>query len=99
MLMGIAFAAGWTPCVGPILGSILLVTATTGGGVSLLVAFSLGMALPYLLAALMVKQAGRWVDRLTGSLHRFQFVMGMILILFGVLIFMGLLTRLALIIS
>lgn len=96
MLMGVAFAAGWTPCVGPILGSILLVTAATGGGVSLLAAFALGMALPYLLAALLVEQAGRFVDRFAVYLPHLQRLFGLVLAAFGVAVFFGLLSRLAL---
>ncbi len=97
LMMGMAFAAGWTPCIGPILGSILLLTASSGGGVSLLVAFSLGMALPFLLAALLVGQASRWINRYSGYLPKMQRVLGYSLILFGFAVYFGLLARLSLI--
>jgi cytochrome c-type biogenesis protein len=96
--MGVAFAAGWTPCIGPVLGAILLYTASTGGGISLLVAFSLGMALPFLLAALLVEQVGRWVDRFSVYMPHMQKILGFVLVLFGFAVFFGLLARLALIV-
>lgn len=98
MLMGVAFAAGWTPCIGPVLGTILIYTAATGGGVSLLIAFSLGMALPFLLAALLVEQVGKWVDRFAVYLPHMQRIMGFVLVLFGIAVFSGVLARLALIV-
>lgn len=98
LMMGVAFAAGWTPCIGPVLGAILLYTASTGGGISLLVAFSLGMALPFLLAALLVEQVGRWVDRFSVYMPHMQKILGFVLVLFGIAVFFGLLSRLALIV-
>ncbi len=95
MLMGVAFAAGWTPCVGPVLGAILAVTVATGGGISLLVAFSLGMALPFLLAALLVEHVGKFVDRFSSHLPLLQRIMGLVLVLLGIAVFSGLLLRLA----
>lgn len=97
MLMGVAFAAGWTPCIGPVLGAILVYAAATGGGVSLLIAFSLGMALPFLLAALLVEQVGRWVDRFAVYLPHMQRIVGFVLVAFGIAVFFGLLARLAII--
>src|SRR3546814_16800538 len=55
-VLGLAFAFGWTPCIGPILGAILTVgaaSATVSGGVALLAVYSLGLGLPFLLAALL----------------------------------------------
>lgn len=97
MLMGVAFAAGWTPCIGPILGTILVYTAATGGGVSLLIAFSLGMAVPFLLAALLVERVGPWVDRFAGYLPLMQRILGFVLVLFGIAVFFGWLARLAIV--
>lgn len=96
MLMGVAFAAGWTPCIGPVLGTILVYTAATGGGASLLVAFSAGMALPFLLAALLVEQVGRIVDKFVVYLPHIQRIFGLVLALFGAAVFFGILSRLAL---
>ena len=59
VLVGIAFGAGWTPCIGPILGSILILSSSSadlGRGLLLLSAYSLGLAIPFLLSALLVRQ-------------------------------------------
>ena len=64
-LVGVAFGAGWTPCLGPILGAILTYTAATADlsrGLPLLLAYSLGLALPFLLAAVAVEQVPRRGD-------------------------------------
>jgi cytochrome c-type biogenesis protein len=97
MMMGVAFAAGWTPCIGPVLGAILVYAAATGSGVSLLVAFSAGMALPFFLAALLVEQTGRMIDRFAVYLPRLQKLFGFILVAFGLAVFFGLISRLAVI--
>lgn len=95
MLMGVAFAAGWTPCIGPILGAILVYVAATDGGISLLIAFSLGMGLPFLLAALLVEQVGRWVERFSVYLPHLQKIFGLVLVVFGLVVFFGFTARLA----
>jgi cytochrome c-type biogenesis protein len=81
VLVGIAFGAGWTPCIGPILGSILSYAATqseVGRGVALLGAYSLGLAVPFVIAAVAiewfltafnsVKRQMVWVTRVSGAL-------------------------------
>jgi cytochrome c-type biogenesis protein len=81
LLVGIAFGAGWTPCIGPILGGILSlasVSASMGRGLALLVAYSAGLAVPFLLAALAIdrfialfvrmRRGLAWVSRLSGAL-------------------------------
>ncbi len=81
VLVGIAFGAGWTPCIGPILGSILTYAATQGEvsrGVQLLGAYSLGLAIPFILAAVAIerffvafdaiKRHLVWVTRVSGAL-------------------------------
>src|SRR6185436_16961052 len=63
LLVGMAFAAGWTPCLGPILGGILGLASTTenvGRGVALLAAYSAGLAVPFLLAAYAVDSFRAW---------------------------------------
>jgi cytochrome c-type biogenesis protein len=79
-VLGLAFAFGWTPCIGPILGAILTVSATTttvAGGVVLLAIYSLGLGVPFLLAALFtdalarrlkhVGRVGRWLQVVAGG--------------------------------
>ena len=81
VLVGFAFGAGWTPCIGPILGSILLYTSTSadlGRGLALLGAYSLGLAIPFLLAAAAVRhflvfsdwlrRHMRWANRIAGTM-------------------------------
>ncbi|HEY9549581.1 MAG TPA: cytochrome c biogenesis protein CcdA [Kiloniellaceae bacterium] len=91
-VLGLAFAFGWTPCIGPILGAILTVSAastTVSGGVALLAVYSLGLGLPFLLAAL-------FTDSLIARLKAFgrigralQLVAGAILILMGIAMLTG----------
>jgi cytochrome c-type biogenesis protein len=97
-VMGMAFAAGWTPCVGPILGVILTLAASTGSvthGALLLLAYSLGLGVPFLLVALLFGSARpllAWLNRHSIVINR---VAGATLIVIGVLIFSGRLTVIA----
>jgi len=90
--MGMAFAAGWTPCVGPILGSILALAASTGSvgqGALLLLAYSLGLAVPFVLVAILfskLRGSLRWFSRHALVINR---VAGVFLIVLGGLIFFG----------
>jgi cytochrome c-type biogenesis protein len=97
-VMGMAFAAGWTPCVGPILGTILAVASSTGSaaqGALLLLTYSAGLAVPFLLVALLFGRA----KPLLGWLNRHSLIVnrtaGAILMFVGVLIFFGRLSVLA----
>jgi cytochrome c-type biogenesis protein len=80
LVVGVAFGAGWTPCIGPILGSILTYAASQGDvsrGVLLLAAYSLGLAIPFVLAAVamerfltafhVLKRRMVWVNRVSGA--------------------------------
>jgi cytochrome c-type biogenesis protein len=91
-LMGIAFAFGWTPCVGPILGSILTMAAEgndPAAGALLLFVYSLGMGIPFLVAGLFVGWALRAFARIRRHLRVIQIVCGAILIIYGVLLVSG----------
>jgi cytochrome c-type biogenesis protein len=91
-VMGMSFAAGWTPCVGPILGSILALAASSGSvaqGVVLLLAYSLGLGAPFILVAVLFSRVSglmRWLGRHSLVINR---VAGGLLILAGVLILTG----------
>jgi cytochrome c-type biogenesis protein len=84
--LGNAFAAGWTPCIGPVLGTVLFFASTEEtilGGMFLLAIFSLGLALPFLLVALMLDRATEAVTRITPYLHILSRLGGVVLILLG----------------
>ncbi len=97
-VLGLAFAFGWTPCIGPILGAILTVSAATvtvSGGVALLAIYSLGLGVPFLLAAVFTDGL---VARLRGVRHAgrvLQAVAGGILIVMGVAMITGRLSEFA----
>lgn len=91
-LMGMAFAAGWTPCFGPILGAILMYagsTATVSKGVYLLGAYSIGLAIPFILTALFIGYFGRFLTKTEKIMPYVSKVGGVLMILFGVLIFLN----------
>jgi cytochrome c-type biogenesis protein len=89
-LIGIAFAAGWTPCVGPVLGTILLYASTTESmmsGVVLLTFYSLGLALPLFLTALGVDRFLSYFKEVRSYLWGVSTVSGVLLIVVGVMIY------------
>lgn len=89
VVMGLAFAAGWTPCFGPVLASIVLyagATATVGQGVVLLLVYSLGMAIPFLLTALFINAFNKLLEKTEKFMKYVPKISGLILILFGLLI-------------
>jgi cytochrome c-type biogenesis protein len=86
VLVGITFAAGWTPCIGPILASILLYASAAehaGTGVLLLSVYSLGLGVPFFLASLGMNTFLAASRRLRGSLRAIEIVSGIVLIAFG----------------
>lgn len=89
LILGTAFGAGWTPCVGPILGSILLLagtSATAGQGALLLSVFSLGFAVPFLAIAAGISSASHLIERFSGSLRVISVIGGLFLIGLGILL-------------
>src|SRR3990167_107561 len=89
LFIGGTFALGWTPCVGPILGSILLLAGTSGTalqGALLLSVFSLGLAVPFLLIALSFSRATAYIDATSKYLKGISVVGGVFLILLGALL-------------
>ena len=92
VLVGIAFGAGWTPCIGPILGSILLYTSTRADlsqGLALLIAYSLGLAIPFLVAAWALEGFLRWFQRFRRYIGWVEKVAGVLLIGVGLLMLSG----------
>jgi cytochrome c-type biogenesis protein len=95
-LLGLAFAFGWTPCIGPILGAILTLSATTSSLVSdgslLLAVYSLGLGIPFMLAALFTERFTRQMQRLKRQGLWLQRVAGLLMIVMGVAMITGYLT-------
>jgi cytochrome c-type biogenesis protein len=92
LLIGALFALGWSPCIGPILGSILLYAsseATTGQGALLLTIFSLGLGLPFIITALLLERAGALISRYSKFVSILSTTGGVILILLGILMLFG----------
>jgi cytochrome c-type biogenesis protein len=90
LLFGFVFAAGWTPCVGPILAGILFVASqldTVGQGILLLTVYSLGLGIPFLVVGLAFGPLSRWLRRANRYLGVVSIISGILLILMGVLIF------------
>lgn len=97
-LIGLAFGAGWTPCIGPILGSIYTLAAASGSlrqGVALLAVYSLGLGLPFLITGILIDRATPAFRRLSRLLPIVMLVCGALMVAMGALILSGLLTRLA----
>lgn len=89
LTLGIAFAAGWTPCIGPILGGIIGLAATSGGwkgGLLLSAFYSAGLAVPFLLTGLGINQFLSFYSKFRQHLHKVEVVSGIILILIGILV-------------
>ena len=98
VLVGVAFGAGWTPCIGPILGSILLYTSTRadlGQGLRLLGAYSLGLAIPFLVAAWALEWFLRWFQRFRRYIGWVERVAGVLLVVVGLLMLTGSFTLLS----
>lgn len=91
-ILGLAFAFGWTPCVGPILGSILLLASTSTSalqGALLLAVFSAGLAVPFLLIAIGIGSAGRYIQNISKYLNLISVIGGIFLIFLGILLVSG----------
>jgi cytochrome c-type biogenesis protein len=98
LLFGVVFAAGWTPCVGPILAGILIVASqleTVGQGVLLLVAYTLGLGIPFLVVGLAFGPISRWLRRASRYMGLVSVISGVLLVLMGILIFTDSLTFLS----
>lgn len=97
-LVGIAFGAGWTPCIGPVLGGILGLAATSGDvarGMQLLAVYSAGLAIPFLIAAVAVERFLDWFQRFRRYIPWVMRLSGILLIVVGILMVTGEFTRLA----
>ncbi len=91
-VMGIVFSAGWTPCIGPLLGTILTVAAQTGEigvAIPMLTAYSLGLGIPFMLTAGLVETAQGVLRRLQKYMHQIEIFSGLLLVVIGVMVASG----------
>lgn len=97
-VMGLAFAFGWTPCIGPVLGAILAIAAsksTVGDGAALLAIYSLGLAVPFWIAALFSGAFMRFLSRFRKHIGMVEKIMGLLLILTGLAFLFGFIADMA----
>ena len=97
-VLGIAFAAGWTPCIGPILGGIIGLAATSGGwkgGLVLSGFYAAGLAVPFLLTGLAINRFLGFYTRFRKHLHKVEVFSGVMLVVIGILVATGSATKLA----
>ncbi|WMM25305.1 cytochrome c biogenesis protein CcdA [Tissierella sp. MB52-C2] len=90
ILMGMAFAAGWTPCFGPVLASILMYAggaSTISKGIYLLLVYSIGMAIPFILTALFINGFTRLMNKADKFMKYIPIISGLIMVVFGLLVF------------
>jgi len=90
VLIGMAFAAGWTPCTGPILSSVILLAASNpGSGVLYMLAYSLGFAIPFLILSFFVGRM-KWIKKHSGKIMK---IGGYIMIVMGIVLFFDWMTK------
>ncbi|WP_313136029.1 cytochrome c biogenesis CcdA family protein [Paracoccus jeotgali] len=91
-VLGLAFAFGWTPCIGPLLGTILSLAATDANatrGTALLAVYALGLGIPFLLSAIFINRAIGLMDRIKPHMKMIERVMGVLLIAVGLMLVSG----------
>lgn len=95
-VFGSAFAVGWTPCVGAILGAILtLAVSNPASAFPLLLSYSLGLGIPFLIVGLFTNSASRFIEKAGPKLKYVNYVFGTVLIVLGILVFTNQLSRIA----
>jgi cytochrome c-type biogenesis protein len=89
-ILGIAFALGWTPCVGPILASIISLSATDANfGMTLMVIYSLGLGIPFLISAMLTKYFISFFNTFKNHLRKVEIISGILLVIIGIMMITG----------
>jgi cytochrome c-type biogenesis protein len=89
-VFGVAFAAGWTPCIGAVLGGILtLAIVQPAAAFNLMLAYSFGLGIPFLIAGAFISQFSAFITRFSGFMKYFTIAMGVILVALGILVITG----------
>ena len=89
-LMGVTFAAGWTPCIGPLLGTVMtLAFAEPSRAMVFIFTYALGLAVPFLVTAVLLAQAGAWLKRLNRYTRALEIASGLLMVGVGVLLVTG----------
>lgn len=95
-VFGLAFATGWTPCIGPILGSILTLAATSPGhAFILLLSYSLGLGIPFILMGIFFSRFTRFIKSMSKHLKYYSIIMGVLIITLGILVYTNQLAAIA----
>lgn len=95
-ILGLAFAFGWTPCIGPILGAILSIAAqedSVARGTALMAAYAVGLGLPFILSAVFIHRAMGVMSRFRRHMRMVEVAMGLLLVLVGVMLLTGAFSR------
>jgi cytochrome c-type biogenesis protein len=89
-LIGVGFAAGWTPCIGPLLGTVITLALTEPArATGLLFVYALGLAIPFLATAALLTQAIDWLNRIKRHMRAIEVVSGLLMVIVGVLLISG----------
>ena len=95
-LFGAAFAIGWTPCVGAVLGTILTLAITNpASAFKFLLSYSIGLGIPFLVVGLFTSRASRLIEKIGQKLKYVNYIFGVVLIILGILVFTSQLSRIA----